>query len=104
MRTSQRIGRLRALVALGAAIAVASWVIPAPTSVAQEPGTVSVRDFFKGTVTKLTKKGEIELLYDFEDPAQLADFEPTMPYRAIRSATQTLEPVASSWRSGWALR
>ena len=73
------------------ATTLAVCVAAVEASEAQEPGTVSVTEFFKGKVVKLTKKGEIEIHYDFEDAAQLGDFEESLPYRAIRSATQTLE-------------
>ena len=75
-----------------ALVALAAVAAPAPEAQAAPPeGTVSVRDFFKGKVTKLTKKGEIEIHYDFEDPGQLADFSATLPYRAIRSAEESHE-------------
>jgi len=83
--------RHRVLGVICAVVAFAVWAAPLPAGRAQEPGTVSVTDFFKGTVVKLTKKGEIEIRYDFEDAAQLGDFEPALPYRAIRNAVQTIE-------------
>ena len=56
-----------------------------------ETGLIPVTDFFKGKVTRLTKKGEISILYDFEDPVQLTDFELALPFRAIRTVEAAID-------------
>lgn len=56
-----------------------------------ETGLVPVTEFFKGEVTRLTKKGEISILYDFEDPEQLTDFETSLPFRAIPTVEAALD-------------
>jgi len=87
LRTRRRLARF-ALCA-GAALAAALTLVPEGD--AAEPEKVSVTEFFRGNVVKLTKKGEIEIHYDFEDAGQLADFEAALPYRAIRTAVQSIE-------------
>ncbi len=47
---------------------------------------VPLATFFKGKVRSL-KDRAIEIAYDFEDDAQLADFEASCPFRAIRTVT-----------------
>ncbi len=68
-------------------------VVATPTLAAaqDEPKSVAITEFFKGKVVRATKKGEVEIHYDFEDATQLADFELNMPYRAIMTAERALE-------------
>ncbi len=51
-------------------------------------GPIPVDRFFKGKVVKVDGL-EIELRYDFEDAAQLADFELSIPFRAIQTVART---------------
>jgi hypothetical protein len=51
---------------------------------------VPVEKFFKGRVVKVEGR-TIELAYDFENAAQLQDFEPAIPFRAVRTLTRAIE-------------
>ena len=59
-----------------------------------EPEKVPLSEFFAGKVVSVKKNREVELLYDFDDPGQLIDFEATIPFRAI----QTVKFVADKGR------
>ncbi len=79
-------------VGLAAALAVAASAVRAPAEDAPAAsGKVALADFFKGKLVRATPKGEIELAYDFEDAAQLDDFEITCPFRAIVTTKRAVE-------------
>jgi hypothetical protein len=61
---------------------------PAPGQPAQ--GLVPVEKFFKGKIVKVDGRA-IEIAYDFSDPAQLDDFELSIPFRAIKTVARTIE-------------
>ena len=61
----------------------------APQGAPAADAPVPVTEFFRGRVTRLTKQGEISIHYDFEDAAQLADFEKSLPFRAIPTVQAT---------------
>jgi hypothetical protein len=79
--------RIAACVLLFAGHAVADQPAPpaAPPSV-----KVPVEKAFKGRILKLEGR-EIEILYDFQDAAQLDDFELSIPFRAIRTVARAIE-------------
>ncbi len=84
MRLPHQTAALLAALALTAAAAHADGP-------ADDAGLVPVTEFFQGKVVSFTEDGEIELFYDFEDPAQLKDFELSLPFRAIKTVTAELE-------------
>lgn len=49
-----------------------------------------IESVFRGKVTKV-EGAHVEILYDFQDPAQLADFGPSLPFRAIRTVAFELK-------------
>lgn len=51
---------------------------------------VPVEKAFKGRIQKLEGR-EIEIVYDFQDAAQLDDFELSIPFRAIKTVARTIE-------------
>lgn len=55
-----------------------------PKAPAPAPDLVPVERFFHGKITKVDGNF-VEILYDFSDPTQLRDFEPGLPFRAIRT-------------------
>lgn len=57
---------------------------------AVQPAKVPVEQFFKGRIQKLDGR-EIEIAYDFENAAQLDDFELSIPFRAVRTLTRAIE-------------
>src|SRR5581483_3978401 len=63
---------------------------PATSPAPPASGLVPVEQFFKGKIQKLDGRA-IEILYDFETPAQLDDFESTIPFRAIKTVTKAIE-------------
>ncbi len=73
--------------------AIAAALVAVPMATAEDAPTYgkSVEEIFKGKVVKFTKKGEIELFYDFEDEVQLADFEISCPFRAIVTAERSID-------------
>ncbi len=81
------------IAACGAAAAAGDDAANAANAAGNAAGNdlVPVTEFFKGRVTRLTRRGEIAILYDFEDPAQLADFELSLPFRAVRTVKATNE-------------
>jgi hypothetical protein len=84
---------LACLLALTAAPAVADGPpppAPAPAAPASPGGKVPVEQFFKGRITKLDGL-TIEIAYDFENPAQLDDFELSIPFRAIKTVARAIE-------------
>jgi len=88
--------RSRGAAAVFASVVCAAGVLPLHAAAGDGDGDASggatpVTEFFKGKVTRLTKKGEIAILYDFEDPAQLQDFELALPFRAIRTVEAALD-------------
>lgn len=52
-------------------------------------GKVPVETFFKGKIVKLEGRS-IELAYDFATATQLEDFEPSIPFRAIKTIASSL--------------
>ncbi len=56
-----------------------------------ETGKVPVTEHFAGKVTKITPEGEIEIRYDFEEKGQMADFEKSLPFRAVSTVEGTIE-------------
>jgi hypothetical protein len=93
MRTPSRRRRAatRAVLAAAAA-ALAALAGSAASAAPDEPpkapapagSLVPVESFFRGKVVKV-EGTVIELLYDFQDAGQLADFGPSLPFRAIRT-------------------
>src|SRR5678816_501041 len=75
-----------ALATLGATLAAAGDGPPPPAAAAKVP----VEQFFKGRITKLDGPS-IEIAYDFENAAQLDDFEISIPFRAIQTVARVLE-------------
>lgn len=57
---------------------------------AADAARVPVEKAFKGRILKLDGR-RIEILYDFQDPAQLDDFELSIPFRAIKTVARVLE-------------
>lgn len=57
---------------------------------AAQTAKVPVEQFFKGRITKVAGR-EIEIAYDFENAAQLDDFEISIPFRAVRTVTRAIE-------------
>lgn len=58
---------------------------------ADEAPLVPMATFFHGAVTRVGPGREIELRYDFEDPAQLADFEAAVPFQAVKDVVYEIE-------------
>ena len=55
-----------------------------------QSGKVPVEQFFKGRIQKLTGR-DIEIVYDFENAAQLDDFDVSIPFRAVRTVARAIE-------------
>jgi hypothetical protein len=77
---------LACLVALTAVPAAAGDGPPPAASATKVP----VEQFFKGKITKLDGQS-IEIAYDFENAAQLDDFELSLPFRAIKTVARVIE-------------
>jgi hypothetical protein len=78
---------LACVLALTAAAAASDANGPPPAASAAK---VPVERFFKGRITKLDGPN-IEIAYDFENAAQLDDFEISIPFRAIQTVARVLE-------------
>jgi len=88
----RRMQTRKAGVVLGIVVltAFAASAADGPPPPAPPAGSVPVEKFFKGKVVKVDGRA-VEIAYDFSDAAQLDDFEPSTPFRAIRTLTRAIE-------------
>lgn len=111
MRTNPQIAVTAAVAAATCAAAVVAFADDGPPAkdggAAKAPAKaadlVPVEAFFHGRIVKL-EAGAIEVRYDFDDPAQLRDFEASIPFRDLRTIQYELKSGRLSLQGTGSLR